>query len=73
MLRQTTTILGTAVELRSEDGGRTWFMRPASLIAFRNRKPQIATLTDQEKGWLNLIELPAGADLRPAMRQGGTL
>jgi hypothetical protein len=61
---------GAAIQLQSLDG-TTWFMDTNAMIAHSNRTTEIAHLTEQQKGWLDLIELPSGYDLRSAIRQSG--
>ncbi|MBI4471435.1 MAG: hypothetical protein HY646_02130 [Acidobacteria bacterium] len=62
---------GQTVELRSQDG-ISWFMRPDTLLAVRRRRQQETfVLTDREKAWLDLVELPwGGLDVRRLARAG---
>jgi len=63
---------GQVVQLRSHDEGKTWFMRLDSLLAVRRRKAQIDVLTDREKNWIAMVELPwSGHDLKLALRFSG--
>jgi len=53
--------------MRSADGGKTWFMLNQSLLEFQNRTFQTPKLSDKEKGWLDMIELPLGHNVAAAM------
>ena len=62
---------GTVVALRSHDG-LTWFLTPQSMLQVKRRpKGDVIVLSDREKRWIGMVELPwAGVDLRTAMRMG---
>jgi len=62
---------GKPAELKSMDGGKTWFMDPVAMIAFSRRKADIAYLNEDQKRWLDLVELPGGTNLQHAMRMAG--
>ena len=58
------------VEMRSRDGGLTWFSSPKTMLAVKKRVLELdfPVLSDRQKHWLDMIELPIGYDLRAALR-----